>query len=310
MTIVDYIDIYMRHCEGHKKLSHNTLRAYRIDMKQFCGFLQRNKWHSVEPKAVSKEMLKAYVCSLQEHYAAKSCKRKVACVKAFFNYLECEDIIIVNPFRKVKIKIVDHKLLPKVVSKREVTEQLQYVYQLADKAKSQHKQFYTLRAVACYELLINTGMRIGELCSLSGDSFDFDMRCIRILGKGNKERIAYLTAEPVIHALQKYMEVKESLHISSSTFFSTIHGARMREECVRGLIHGITKATTKRHITPHMFRHTFASMLLNLKVDIRYIQELLGHSSITTTQIYLHLLNTSIRESLVQANLREQYCFP
>ena len=125
-----------------------------------------------------------------------------------------------------------------------------------------------------------------------------ESKCIRIVGKGNKERIAYITSPSVVQAIAKYINIKGALNIASHYFFSTIHGLRMSEESARLLVRNVGMASIGKHITPHMFRHTFASTLLELNVDIRYIQELLGHSSINTTQIYLHLLNTSIRSSV------------
>lgn len=307
MDIFWHISDYLKHCKNHKKLTYNTLRAYSVDMKQFQSFLQNSDLISTDPGAISKEILSKYVYSLQEKYAVKTCKRKIACLKAFFNHLEVEDVILINPFRKIRIHMKDAKALPKTISTQEISEQLNYVYQGGRQAKTVTERFSALVMIVCYELLINTGMRIGELCNLSLDSIDLEARCIRIIGKGKRERIAYLTSGQVILSIRRYLAIRNELGINSPFFLITKCGQKISEDYVRKKIQSIAHKTIKRHITPHMFRHTFASMLLNLKVDIRYIQELLGHSSISTTQIYLHLINTSIRESLEQAHLREQY---
>lgn len=308
-NIVHAIRDYMDYCKNQKRLSHNTMRAYDIDMKQFIAYLCEGGFDKLDIHEVTKDILKVFVERLQFQYAVKTCKRKIACVKAFFSYLEVEDIIPVNPFRKVRIKLNEARKLPKTIKKQDVVHQLEYVYQLAEKANTPYQRYYAARTIACYEILINTGMRIGEVSNLKSDSIDLEAKCIRIVGKGNKERIAYITCSSVIQAIQKYVDTKEKLHISSCYFFTTVQGKRMSEESARMLIRHIGKVAVGKHITPHMFRHTFASMLLELNVDIRYIQELLGHSSINTTQIYLHLLNTSIRASLERANLREQFSF-
>lgn len=300
---------YMGYCRNQKRLSNNTMRAYNIDMRQFVDYLYDGDFDKLDVNEVTKDILKAFVERLQLQYAVRTCKRKIACVKAFFSYLEEEDIIPVNPFRKVRIKLNEARKLPKTIKKQDVARQLEYVYQLAETANTPYQRYCAARAIACYEILINTGMRIGEVSNLKSDSVDLDAKSIRIVGKGNKERMAYITCSSVVQALKNYIDVKEKLHISSCYFFTTMQGGRMREESARMLIRHVGEVTVGKHITPHMFRHTFASMLLELNVDIRYIQELLGHSSINTTQIYLHLLNTSIRASLERANLRQQYVY-
>ena len=185
----------------------------------------------------------------------------------------------------------------------ETTEQLRYIYQMANNTKTKRQLFYAKRAIAVYELLLGTGMRIGELCHLKLSSLDLDNQTIRILGKGGKERIVYLVSDIVVDAVKAYLKLRTS---HSEFIFINWNNCRMREESIRSIILSIGERTVHRRITPHMFRHTFATMLLESNVDISYIQELLGHSSIRTTQIYLHLSNTSIRSALIQANLRNR----
>lgn len=308
-NVVNAIRDYLEYCRNQKHLSHNTMRAYGIDMKQFIDYLCEGNFDKLDVNEVTKDILKTFVERLQLQYATKTCKRKIACIKAFFSHLEEEDIIPVNPFRKVRIRLTEARKLPKTIKKQDVVRQLEYVYQLAETANTLHQQYYAARAVACYELLINTGMRIGEVSNLLNDSVDLDAKCIRIVGKGTKERMAYITCPSVVQAIINYIDIKNKFHIASCYLFTTVQGKRMSEESLRMLVRNVGKVTVGKHITPHMYRHTFASMLLDLNVDIRYIQELLGHSSINTTQIYLHLLNTSIRTSLERANLRGQFVF-
>lgn len=308
-TIVFSAKTYLNYCKNQKRLSYNTIRAYNIDMRQFIDFLRSKGFDGLNAVDITKEILKDFVEQMQLRYAVKTCKRKIACVKAFFSHLEEEDIIPINPFRKLHLKLCETRKLPKTIKKRDVVHQLKYVYQMAEKAVTPYQKYYAARAIACYEILLNTGMRIGEVCNLLNDAIDLEAKCIRIVGKGNKERIAYLTGSSVMIALQNYIAIKDQCRVSSHFFFSTTQGKRMSEESARHLIRRVGKETIGKRITPHMFRHTFASTLLELNVDIRYIQELLGHSSINTTQIYLHLLNTAIRNSLERANLRQQFMF-
>lgn len=306
-NISDRIWQYLRYCKEQKHLSENTIRAYRIDMQQFIGFLGERQLEKVSVVTISKDVLKEFVGLIQERYAPKTCRRKIACIKAFFNHMEYEDVISVNPFRKIKVKLKEEKTLPKTMKKQEITLQLRYVYELISKAKSGYQKFIALRLAAIYELLIGTGIRIGELCKLKTDDIDFDDRSIRILGKGGKERVVYLTSNMLIAALRQYAEIAESNGMKSEYFFSGRNQKHFSEESARNYIGKIAWKILGKRITPHMFRHTFATMLLESNVDIKYIQELLGHSSIKTTMIYLHLVNASVRAAVEHANLRMQY---
>lgn len=302
-SIATEIQDYLSNCEHQKKLSPNTIRAYKIDAKYFLPFLSQYKLQNEPVSKIEKVIIQQFVDNLLAHYAPRTCKRKIACIKAFFNYLEFEDIIPINPFRKIRLKIKEAQTLPKVMKQSETTEQLRYVYQMANNTKTKRQLFYAKRAIAVYELLLGTGMRIGELCHLKLSSLDLDNLTIRILGKGGKERIVYLVSDIVVDAIKAYLKLRTS---HSEFIFTNWNNNRMREESIRNIILSIGEKTVHRRITPHMFRHTFATMLLENNVDIRYIQELLGHSSIRTTQIYLHLSNTSIRSALIQANLRNR----
>ena len=305
--ITNHITTYMAICKKQKRLSDNTLRAYNIDMRQFIEFLREKGNDSAEASDITKEILKGYIDRLQEQYAPRSFKRKVACIKAFFNYLEFEDEIPINPFRKMRIQIKESKELPKIIKKHEISLQLNHVYQQAADAKTMYQRFCSARIVACYELLINTGIRVGELSRLTTDAIDFDNGSIRIWGKGSKERIVYITSEISIKALQYYKQLRDGLGTSSNYFFINWRKGHMREDTVRSFVGRIADKLLKKRITPHMFRHTFATMLLEKHVDISYIQALLGHSSIKTTQIYLHLCNASIRDTLIKTRLRDEF---
>ena len=306
-TIIKSIREYLAYCKEQKKLSENTLRAYRIDTDQFIAYLKRRHLEAIASCDLTKDDVQGYVKELITSYATRTCKRKIACIKAFFNYLEFEDIIPVNPFRKVRTKLHEPKELPKTIRKQEISEQLKYVYSKVRHAKTQYEAFCSSRMVACYELMIGTGLRVGELCSLYADAIDLDNLTIRIKGKGGKERIVYLTSQHQINALQMFLKVKNECQISADYFFTNWNGSRMRESTVRRMVRIVATTVLSKKVTPHMFRHTFATALLEKNIDICYIQMLLGHSSIKTTQIYLHLSNSTIRAMLMSAKLREQY---
>ena len=306
-TISDYIRAYLQYCQHQKKLSPNTLRAYQIDMAQFITYLNA-QYADRSPKEIDKKTIQAYVDHLVTHYAPRSCKRKIACLKAFFNHLEFEDIITVSPFRKLRIIIKEPKVLPKTIKKADISILLQHLYKVATKTNTPHQQFNAVRNIAIYELLLSTGIRVGELCRLQLEAIDFDGGTIQVCGKGNKERTVYLISDVVKKAIKNYAILRKQLTgIRTEYFFVKWNTKKMCEENVRTHLQEISNKILHKRITPHMFRHTFATTLLESNVDVRYIQELLGHSSIKTTQIYLHLSNASIRTALNQACLREQY---
>lgn len=305
--IATRISHYLEYCKKQKKLSPNTLRAYQIDMTQFVSYLRVNRLETIDEESITKEILRDYVNHLLATYAPRTSRRKIACLKAFFNHLEFEDYILVNPFRKIKVKIQESRVLPKVIKRSDVTEQLKFSHSLVDAACSPYQHFLALRRVACYELLIGTGMRIGELCMLKKDSIDLESRSIRIMGKGNKERIVYLSSQVLLNALQQYSISREHTMPCSEFFFTGWRQERMSESSARNMIRSIAQKVVNKRITPHMFRHTFATALLERGMDICYIQELLGHSSIKTTQIYLHLVNSTVRNAFERTNLRALY---
>lgn len=300
------IEKYLEYCEKKKKLSVNTLRAYRIDVDYFLTFLSENSLINEAAEKIGKETIQLFVNKLIENYAPRTCKRKIACIKAFFNYLEFTDVILVNPFRKVHLAIKENVVLPKVIKCSDVKLQLAYIYKSLQDARTERQLFYAWRMVAVYELLLSTGIRIGELCHMNISSIDFDNKSIRIIGKGGKERTIYLVSDTVIRALESYLHRRSS---NSDYLFINWNKHRMSEDSIRKEILSIGRKVVHRRITPHMFRHTFATMLLERNVNINYIQELLGHSSVKTTQIYLHVANFALRTALENANLRERMVF-
>jgi integrase/recombinase XerD len=298
LTIENQIAKYLVYCKEQKLLSLNSLRAYRIDFLQFEAFLRAQMLESAPVAEIKKDVLCVYIAELLAKYTTRTCKRKIASIKAFFNYLEYEDIIEVNPFRKIRIKFQEPQRLPKTMSTNEVETVLRTLYTENNEEPSITGEYTHWRNVACIEMLFSTGMRVGELCSLRFNSIELSTNTVRIIGKGNKERIAYIASADAIWALKKYKELRESLYPDSVLFFTSNSGCRLSEDAVRKMVHHKGSIVLHRRITPHMFRHTFASLLLSNNVDIKIIQELLGHSSIATTQIYLHLTTGRLKEVL------------
>ncbi len=249
---------------------------------------------------VDKSILREY---LQQISGAKpkTIKRKIASVKAMFNYLEFEDILQTNPFRKMSIKIKEPLILPKVMVVNEVRNILKFAYDdvqnIEDKSSYTYKE--KIRNLAVIELLFATGARVSELCQLRTNDIDFVNWTLKLFGKGGKERVIQVCEKETISTLEEYYELFKNDIATSGAFLINRFKKPLSAQSVRFLVKDISKRVgIERNITPHVFRHTFATLLLEKDVDIKYIQHLLGHSSIMTTQIYTHVNKQKQQEIL------------
>lgn len=272
---------YLEYCEFRKELDWNTLKAYKIDLTQFFEF--------VKVDLLNRNNIEDYVTNLHKKYKQKTIKRKIASVKAFYNYLEEQEVIDNNPFKKIKVKFKETKILPKIIPREEIEQLLNYIYEQEDK-NSEKSYKYWLRDIAVIETLFATGARVYEISNIREDSIDLNSGLIKIMGKGGKERYIQIVVPEILNILKKYyLQNIESIK-KSGYFFVNNRGRRYSEQSIRLMIKKYTKlAGIERNITPHMFRHSFATYLIEEEVDISYVQKLLGHSSIKTTQIYIHV---------------------
>ena len=278
-------DDYLLFCQNQKCLDEKTLKAYRIDLTQFLDIICTDYL-----SAINTHLLENYICQLHQIYKPKTAKRKIASVKAFFHYLEYKDYISVNPFSKIHIKFREPVILPKTIPLNTVELFLSTMYHQLSLAKNDYQRRNTLRDIAVIELLFATGMRISELCSLTLSNVNLVNRTVLIYGKGAKERIIQIGNEDVYQILCDYSDEYQDEIRQTGYFFINHLGNPLSDQSVRQMIRKYTNtAAITLHITPHMFRHTFATALLDADVDIRYIQEMLGHSSINITEIYTHV---------------------
>lgn len=284
-NLITLKDNYLLFCKNQKCLDEKTLKAYRIDLTQFLELIRTNSL-----SAIDTNLLENYICQLHQIYKPKTVKRKIASVKAFFHYLEYKDYISINPFSKIHIKFREPVILPKTIPLNTVELFLSTMYNQLSFAKNDYQYKNTLRDIAVIELLFATGMRISELCSLSPVNVNLINRTVLIYGKGSKERIIQIGNEDVYQILRKYVQEYQHEIERTGHFFINHLGEPLSDQSVRRMIRKYTDAAAiSLHITPHMFRHTFATALLDADVDIRYIQEMLGHSSINITEIYTHV---------------------
>lgn len=284
-----HIDEFLNYCRYHKKLSDKTIRAYKIDLSQ-CGVFSNE---------LSKQALWDYIEYLNKKYKPKTAKRKLATLKAFIHFLLLQDLIDFNPFDKLETTIKEPLLLPKTIPLGVIAKLISFSYQQIVFAKSDYQIRSAVRNTAILELLFATGARVAEICTLRSDNVDLLGNSVKFYGKGSKERIIPIENFAVLSILRKYHSLFEKEIPDSGYFFVNKLGRRMTEQSVRNMINFYCKQCgVDMHITPHMFRHSFATLLLEEDVDIRYIQRMLGHSSITTTQIYTHVTSAKQKEIL------------
>ena len=294
---------YLIFCQTQKRLDDKTLKAYRIDLNQF-----RLGVPSQEISQITSDILENYIASLHQKYKPKTVKRKIATLKAFFHYLEYKEYIDRNPFNRIQVKFREPTLLPKTIPLQTVETFLSTIYTFRTNATTDYQQKNALRDVAVIELLFATGIRISELCSLKSPNVNLYEKTILIYGKGSKERKIQIGNDDVINILIEYKENFIAEIQQCNYFFVSQSGRPLSDQSVRRMINKYTSlAAIELHITPHMFRHTFATSLLEADVDIRYIQEILGHSSINVTEIYTHVAMAKQRDILTTKHPRKDF---
>ena len=285
------ITAYLTYCSMQKKLSSHTVKAYGIDLAQFISYKDN--------MSISKQDLIDYIQHLHENFKPKTIRRKIASLKAFIHYLYYQDIIDHNPFDKINTDFKEPLLLPRIIPEHLLREVLLALYSNIKSSSTKKEQAASVRNAAVLELLFATGARISEICSLRAKDIDLDAQTVRILGKGSRERIIQIENYDVLSILNRYKSLFANDIRSDGYFFLNNRKQRLSEQSVRIIIKNLEEQIhSDIHITPHMFRHSVATLLLEEDVDIRYIQKILGHSSITTTQIYTHVTSSKQKEIL------------
>ena len=298
-----HIKNYLNYCSLQKRLDAKTIKAYRIDLAQFIAYISVTQLTDI-----TQDILEQYISHLHQNYQPKTVKRKIASLKTAFRYFEYKELISQNPFNKMQIKFREPIILPKTIPLHTVERLLKTIYQQQFHARTAYQRKNAVRDSAVCELLFATGMRISELCSLNVDDVNLQDGTILIYGKGSKERRLQLGNTDVIAALEKYKTAFSSEIASCHHFFANQSSKPLSDQTVRRMINKYTKlAALELHITPHMFRHTFATSLLEADVDIRYIQEMLGHSSINITEIYTHVTLSKQRDILSSKHPRKDF---
>lgn len=299
------INQYLISCKNQKRLSTHTIRAYKLDLEQFMLCFEIKCVDSI-----STTLLEKYIGFLNNRYSPRTVQRKIASLKAFCHFLEYNNKITTNPWKQMYFRPHVPRVLPRVIPLSILKEILKTVYAEINTGSTIYKRRNALRNAAVLELLFATGIRIFELCSLTPADVNLTDNTILIHGKGAKERIIHIGSSQVHDILVLYQESYISEITQCNHFFANQSCKPFSDQAARRMINRYTKmASIDQHITPHMWRHTFATSLLEADVDIRYIQKMLGHSSIRTTEIYTHVSLAKQKQILCEKHPRNGFDF-
>jgi site-specific recombinase XerD len=289
----DAASAFISHCESIRKLSPHTVRAYQLDLQRFTQFLGRGAVLST----CDRTTIHDYVRHLFGERALKeaSVKRHLATLRSLFHWLEEDGHGIDDPFRGARIRIRMPKRLPRIIARADLRRLL---------SNQARPSFADLTGYVATELLFATGMRVSELASLVDSAVAVDDGTITILGKGNRQRRVFVPEE-LKALLRSYRAARDKCGATADTFIVNSRGAAASPQMIRRLvrIHGEQSAVRDR-VTPHMFRHSVATYLLEEGVDIRYVQRLLGHRSISTTEIYTHVADAALKVRITEKHPR------
>ncbi len=294
MNVQEAIADFLQHGQMVRNLSDRTLRAYHSDLTQFHVHMS-----GTEAVEITPEHLEGYLDKLGTGpYRDTSIRRKVAALKVFFRYLEDTGVVTESPARRLKIKRPVENRVPTVLSPREIhallaapKEQITALSAMRDSSPGgRNRYFCAVRDNVILELLFSTGIRIGELVALDVADVGLDGKQIQITGRATRGRSVTLTAEPVIDALVNYLDLRNERKLDTQALFVGRSGTRLTIYSIENIFKKhVRLAEIKRHITPHSLRHTMAAMLVATGADIREVQEILGHASILSTQVYTKL---------------------
>lgn len=284
------VSTYLEYCETHKRLSKHTIRAYKNDLRQFYSS--------------SHNTVESYISYLTKtNIKTSTLRRKIACLKVYYNYLMAKDLVKENPFNQMRFQFRAEKTLPKTIPCEDLRAIFLSLKEKSLNAKTPYQQHKAERNLLIICILLSTGIRISELCNIKLQDINLSNRTLHITGKGKKERIIFLGDQTTFLLLKAYISTYCDQSASFLFTGSCSSCKPLSTQSVRLFLRTLQEQNQlNRTITPHMFRHSFATMLLDKDVDIRYIQQILGHSSISVTQIYTHVSQSKQREILTFHN--------
>lgn len=298
MTTADFLGEFLGYLRAERQFSPHTLRAYALDVGEFLDF-----WETSQPgeplQQVTYRHLRAFLARTVRGRSKTTIARKLAALRTFFRFLQRRGWIETNPARLAPSPRIDRPL-PRFLTVDEVFHLLEQV--------GREGKFPGCRDWAILEVFYSGGLRLSELAGLNLADLDLVQGMVRVFGKGKKERLAFL-GKPAQRALRTYLPLREQLlrakNLSEPALFLNYRGSRLSTRGVARVVDRWAKiAGLAGNLTPHSLRHSFATHLLEGRADLRAVQELLGHASISSTQRYLHLNLDQLMEEYDRAHPR------
>ncbi|MDR5000454.1 tyrosine-type recombinase/integrase [Brevibacillus parabrevis] len=300
-----HINAYINYLTFERNLSQKTLKAYYSDLQHLKKCLEQSEYQAVTTESIYFYFEKVlYESRLKD----TTIKRKYVTLKSFFHFLIQKKIITELPISNFKKKYKISKKIPKTLSQNEIISLLSYMQDELSTAKTQFKMCICLRNCTILELLFSTGIRIGELTSINIEDINMEERTLLIFGKGRKERLLYLSNNDVLNKLIKWIQMREFFEPTTKALFVNKYGNRLSIYSVENIFYKYRDLSKiNKTSTPHFLRHTFATLLLDNGADLRAVQEILGHSNISTTQIYTEVSTERKKEVLIKFNPRNSF---
>ena len=306
MLFHDLIDKYIEYLRNQKRYSPHTVRNYRVDMRQFSEFLvskgatQGGRDTYTDIGAIDCQVIRGYVGSLYGRFRRSTISRKLSAVRSFFLFLERKGLIKGNPAADISTPKLE-KYMPSYLPVDDVFRLLE---------RPEREKPLGLRDLAILEVLYSCGFRVSELESLTMSSLDFDERLVRVIGKGDKERIVPI-GRHALRAVRNYLGATQYLrrknggNSQDGPLFINFRGGPLSARSIGRIIKQYARESgLTSEISPHSMRHTFATHLLDGGADLRSVQELLGHESLSTTQKYTHVSLDRLMEVYDKAHPR------
>jgi integrase/recombinase XerD len=308
MILEEAIRRFLSHCRLERQLSNHTLQAYSLDLNHFSLTVG-------QPQPLSDcgpDLLRAYVQQLIDEGRLKmaSIKRRFATLRTFLNWLEEEGQLQSNPVHKLHFTFRLAHQLPRALSRAELKKLLEVAEQrtrwAATPGAITPANLNSHTCLLAIELLLATGIRVGELAGIAPQDVDLQTGTVRVCGKGNRERLVFITDAILLQRIIEYRGLVASrVDNEGATLLVNSRGCPATTQLLRSLIRrAAEQAELSRRITPHMLRHSAATHLLEGGLDIRLVQRLLGHQSISTTQIYTHVTDAALRSAIAAIGLR------
>jgi integrase/recombinase XerD len=292
---------FLEHCRVAKHLSANTLRAYASDLAHFAGVVGG----STGVHDVDREAVRRYVRILvdEKRLKATTVKRRIATLKVLFRWLEREGVLSLSVFHRLDLSVRLPARLPRALEADEMRRLLRAAQDRAYPTEPRQPSYERLLLHFIVVALFTTGLRVGELVSLQLNHVSWREGTIQVRGKGNRERRVYLTGRQALRLFAKFLAARRRVGGASDRLFLTAQGTPLTTQHVRVFLRRLgERAGLARRVTPHMLRHTAATQLLEAGVDTRFVQRLLGHASIATTQIYTQVRDAALQATLARAN--------